>query len=180
MPEKPDRPHATHDLLDDPDAPPTAEELAEADRLRAALEGSGGRGPAGESAELARALGAAWSPRDLTGAEHQALIDRALASSVGARRRRRVIRGSFAAGAVVALAAGVLLVFSSGAIVERPSATIQRPPAASAGLAVTRSTQPLFRDPFAVSGGVTARIDRIAMARAADLRDNEFAKWGVR
>ena len=28
--------------------------------------------------------------------------------------------------------------------------------------------------------GETTRIDRIAMARAADLRDNEFARWGVR
>jgi hypothetical protein len=45
---------------------------------------------------------------------------------------------------------------------------------------VSRSTQALFPDRFAPVGGETARIDRIAVARAADLRDNEFAKWGVR
>ena len=49
-----------------------------------------------------------------------------------------------------------------------------------AAVAVSRSTQELFPERFAPTGGESARIDRIAMARAADLRDNEFAKWGVR
>ena len=49
-----------------------------------------------------------------------------------------------------------------------------------AASAVSRSTQALFPERFAATGGETARIDRIAMARATDLRDNEFAKWGVR
>jgi len=45
---------------------------------------------------------------------------------------------------------------------------------------LSRSTQALFTDPFAPTGGESARIDRIAMARGADLRDNQFAKWGAR
>jgi hypothetical protein len=61
-----------------------------------------------------------------------------------------------------------------------------------------RSTQPLFDEPFEVrrsasegqlkktaSGGATrprgsSRIDRIAMARAGEFRDNEFSRWGAR
>ena len=51
---------------------------------------------------------------------------------------------------------------------------------AAVAVAVSRSTQPLFPERFPATGGETSRIDRIAMARGADLRDNEFAKWGVR
>jgi hypothetical protein len=47
-------------------------------------------------------------------------------------------------------------------------------------LTMSRSTQDLFDQQFAPTGGETRRIDRIAMARATDLRDNEFARWGVR
>ena len=56
-------------------------------------------------------------------------------------------------------------------------------------LARARSTQPLFQsyDGFksgeastSVSVSATARIDKIAIARAGDYRDNRFAKWGVR
>jgi hypothetical protein len=43
-----------------------------------------------------------------------------------------------------------------------------------------RSTQPLFHEPFAAHGGSSARIDRIASARAADLRENMYARWDVR
>jgi hypothetical protein len=44
-----------------------------------------------------------------------------------------------------------------------------------------RSTEALF-DPaekFPVRGGESARVDKIASARAADLRANRFASWGV-
>ncbi|HEY8039810.1 MAG TPA: hypothetical protein VIF15_08465 [Polyangiaceae bacterium] len=160
------------DRIDDPDAPPTDEEIAAADKLRAALDDPGRRS---EEAELARALSAAWSPRDLAADDHRRLMETALTVREGARRRGRIIRVSFGASAVLALAAGVLLVVWNG----------KSPPdggraTASAGLAVSRSTQALFPERFAPMGGETARIDRIAMARGADLRDNEFAKWGVR
>ena len=157
------------DRFDDPDAPPTDEERAGAERLRTALEEPGLRN---EDADLARALSAAWSPRDLSGDAHRALVERALVQR-DRRRRRTVIRVSFAASAVLALAAAVLLVLRSDR--QPPETRV-----VAAAVAVSRSTQGLFPDRFPATGGETARIDRIAMARATDLRDNEFAKWGVR
>ena len=83
-----------------------------------------------------------------------------------------MVRLSFAAGAALALAAAVLLLLRS----DRERETLQ----VETTVAVSRSTQGLFPDRFAAAGGESARIDRIAMARAADLRENEFARWGVR
>jgi hypothetical protein len=158
---------------DDPDAPPTEEELAESRKLREALDDATTPSDSSEDAELARSLAAAWSPRDLTAEQHAALVEKALEWRDGLRRRRgRVVRVTFGAGAIVALAASVLLVVRGD----------RQAPEAMHGvaLAVSRSTQPLFPERFAPTGGESSRIDRIAMARAADLRDNEFAKWGVR
>jgi hypothetical protein len=170
MSDRYDRSHDSRALPLEPDAPPTEREIAEADELRRALEDPR---RANEDAELARALAASWSPRDLSPQQHGVLVEQALVRLDGAgRRRARVVRLSFAASAVVALAAGVLLVFGAGRGPERA-----RP---NPALAVSRSTQPLFIERFAATGGETSRIDRIAMARAADLRDNDFAKWGVR
>lgn len=152
------------DMVDDPDAPVSEEERAEAERLRAALEDPS---VPHADAELARALAASHNPRDLTPQHHRELVARALP-----RRRAVVIRVAFGASAVLAAAAVALLVLGGGPGGGSPS----QPPS----LAVSRSTQPLFPDPFARTGGETTRIDRIALARAADLRDNEFAKWGVR
>jgi hypothetical protein len=158
------------DPSDDPDAPASAEEQEQAGELRAALDD-----PSRTSApaELARALSAAWDPRDLPARKHRELVDQALARSTPARRKARVIRVSFGAGAMLALAASVALVLWSG---RHGPASIASSPA----LAVSRSTQELFDEQFALTGGETRRIDRIAMARATDLRDNEFARWGVR
>ncbi len=155
---------------DDPDAPVTGQERAAADDLRSALVDP--RRP-NDDAELARALSSAWSPRDLPAEQHRALVERALVRHHQARRSGRVIRVSFGVGTIVALAAGVLLVVRSARL-DEPHVRVE------ASLVVSRSTQSLFPDRFAPSGGETARIDRIAMARAADLRDNEFARWGVR
>jgi hypothetical protein len=172
MPEKPDR----RPIAIEPDAPPTEDERAEAERLRAALDDPT---TPNEDAALARALAAAWAPRDLSAVEHRALLDRAVATVRGRRHRTRWLRVSLASAAVVSLAAGFVLSFSSGGVGRRIAGE-EAPPTASVTLAVSRSTQPLFPERFGPTGGATARIDRIAMARAADLRDNEFAKWGVR
>jgi hypothetical protein len=155
---------------DDPDAPASEQERAAADELREALGDP--RRPS-DDADLARALSSAWSPRDLPAGEHRALVERALERHRQVRRSGRVIRVSFGVGAIVALAAGVLLVLRTSRL-DEPRVRVE------AGLVASRSTQALFPDRFAPAGGETARIDRIAMARAADLRDNEFAKWGVR
>jgi hypothetical protein len=159
-----------HPLTMDPDAPATDEELAESAKLRDALEDAS---CPNDDAALARAVSSAWSPRDLPADAHRKLVEQALVRHDARRRRNRVVRVSFGASAVLALAAAILLYVRSD---RPPPDTVH----VVATMAVSRSTQALFPDRFAPSGGESARIDRIAMARAADLRDNEFAKWGVR
>jgi hypothetical protein len=153
--------------IDDPDAPPSEEELAASARLREALEDPS---KANADADLARALALAHSPRDIDGAEHRAIVERGVAQgSRRARSQRRgvVVRVAFGVSAGLAIAASALLFFG----VRGPERV---------ELAVTRSTQPLFPDAFPKVGGESERIDRIAMARSADLRENRFARWGVR
>jgi len=66
---------------------------------------------------------------------------------------------------------------SSASVASAPSEPVFR----------VRSTQPLFEEPFQASAATgarashgSARIDRIAMARASDFRENEFSRWGAR
>jgi hypothetical protein len=83
--------------------------------------------------------------------------------------RARVVRIAFGfVSGGLALAASIVLVVTSAPVhgTEAP-------------LAKARSTQPLFSEPFK-PGETSARIDRIASARASDFRDNRFTKWGVR
>lgn len=150
--------------LDDPDAPASEEELRAAEALRAALEEPT---TSHEDADLARALALSHAPRELPADDHRAILERAL-DARDAKPRGRVIRVVFGAAAALSMAAAFVLVMRS-----RPVET----PAASAIAA--RSTQPLFHEPFEPIGGTSARVDRIAMARASDLRDNRFARWGV-
>lgn len=163
------------DLLESPphpDAPPSEEELTASARLRDALEDPSpvlGRSP---DADLARALALAHAPRDIDPNEHRAIVERAIVE--GTRRRRKqqrgvVIRVTFGVSAIVAVAASILLFLD-----------MRVPTPAALELAVTRSTQSLFPERFPQVGGESARIDRIAMARSADLRENRFARWGVR
>jgi hypothetical protein len=162
---------------DDPDAPPTEEERARAEALRSALEDKPG---SNDEADLARALRAAWSPSELSAARHQGILEEALARSVGAGRplrsprRARVLRVVFGAGTIVALAAGVAGVVRTESSPQGSSYEI------ATAVATSRSTQPLFAEAFARHGGESSRIDRIALARQSDLRDNEFARWGAR
>ena len=174
-----DKTRSTMDVVEDPDAPISEEEKQAAEELRLALED-----PArdNEGAELLRAASLAHAPRPIDPTEHAALVQRALAprSATVVRlqmRRRAVVAWSGAVAGAIALAAGVLLFIQT----QAPSAP---PAAATASLRVplvqVRSTQPLFSEPFARTGGTSARIDRIAIARESDLRDNEFARWGVK
>lgn len=142
------------ELVDDLPAP---EELELAAKLRDELDAD----------PLVAALHAAWSPKELAPAEHRAIVERALPAAAP-RQGGRVIRVTFGvvAGAV-ALAASVFVWMNA------PSSSAEVP------LARARSTQPLFGEPFK-SGDASARIDKIALARASDYRDNRFAKWGVR
>jgi hypothetical protein len=156
-------------LVDDPDAPPSEEERAAAESLRATLDAGDGGDP------VVEALRAAHAPRPIDAAEHGAIIARVVtgaprrahASTADAPRSAKILRFSLGgAGVAIAIAAGVLLFLQSKDEHEHP-------------LARARTTQPLFSEPFK-AGEASARIDRIAVARAADFRDNRFAKWGVR
>jgi hypothetical protein len=151
------------------DEVPSGAELELAESLRAALEGT-------DKPSVVSALQAAWRPRALAESEHRAIVDRALAPShdhgkvVPFRRRASVLRlVSVSVTGAVAIAASVL-VWVTGAS-ERGAAV--------APLARARSTQSLFDEPFK-EGETSARIDKIALARSTDFRDNRFTRWGVR
>lgn len=147
------------------DAPPSEEELAESARLRDALDGKAET----EDAELLRAVSLAHAPRTLEPAENERLVHRAIATA-RPTRRGTVVRIAFGFSTVAALAASVIVYLSS-------QGTVARQPAQ---LVAVRSTQTLFDKPFESRSSASARIDRIAMAREGDLRENRFAKWGVR
>jgi hypothetical protein len=160
----------------DPDAPASDEELRAAAELRDALAD-----PSRESDEaaLARALVLAHSPKPISDEQNRALIERALSRSASVvttlaparARRTRVIWFSAATTALAIAAAAMVFQAPSEAPVARalPHEALH-----------ARSTQPLFHEPFAAHGGASARIDRIASARALDLRENRFARWDVR
>lgn len=166
------------EMLDD--LPMSDEEVLLAAELRDELES--GR----ETSDvLVTALKAAWSPRELAEAEHDAILSRVGVRApvkrnegnvveLRQRKQTRTIRVvTVTATAVLALAASVFLFInmSKEQKSEAPMAMVK-----------VRSTQPLFDEPFKAgeAGTASARIDKIAMARASDYRDNRFAKWGVR
>lgn len=121
---------------------------------------------------LEEALRSAVAPTPLPMTEHDAIVARAFESAArrDAAPRGRVIRVAFGVSAVLAVAAAVLL------WIRRPDTP---EPRTASALINVRSTQPLFDEPFR-SGEASARIDRIAMARSSDLRENRFSRWGLR
>lgn len=152
--------------LEDPLAEPTEEELVESERLRQALEGQGSH----PNADLARALALAAAPAPLPHPTADAIAQRALAAKAEKSNLVYVVFGS--AAAALALAASILLFVSGG---HSPQSVAR----AARDLAQSRSTAPLFHEKFDAAD-TTARIDRIALARARDLRSNRYALWGVR
>ena len=151
--------------LEDPFAEPSEEEIAESERLRQALDGEGEH----PDADLARALSLAHTPRELDKEHGGHLARQALT------RRSNVIYVVFGAAAtLVAAAAAVLLFLFPAAKSAAPTAMqpVEK-------LAVSRSTVSMFDKKFDTAD-TTARIDRIASARARDLRRNQYAMWGVR
>ncbi len=137
-------------------------------------------GPIGEDeveaalpdAALEEALRAAVAPAPLPMTEHDAIVARVFESAAlrDTAPRGRVIRVAFGVSAVLAVAAAVLL------WIRRPDTP---EPRGASALINVRSTQPLFDEPFR-TGEASARIDRIAMARSSDLRENRFSRWGLR
>jgi hypothetical protein len=213
--------------IDDPDAPPSEEELREASRLRDALAGGAsdaGRG-APEAATLADALRHAYRPVALAPEQNTRLVENALRlgephanKPLATARRARLFVVSFGASAVLAAAAAWMFVVvpgrspsepASAAAPAAPAARVaeakgdaeekvavaealqaepqtrdardaRRVPDGAPTIVAVRSTQTLFDAPFPRRGGESARIDRIARARGSDLRENRFARWGVR
>jgi hypothetical protein len=184
------------------DAAPTTEvEQRAADRLRDALElGSMRRGsssveaapgqgaqrgshPRGELAELAGALRAAWRPAPLPELLDRALIERALQRPI-ARRSRRIAPVTMAAlSTLAAVAAAAALFVGDAREASQRSAAVHAPESAPPSSRIrARSTAALFdpATPFPRERGQTERIDRITAARAAELRANRYAAWGVR
>ncbi len=161
------------------DAAATDLERAAGERLRAELAGEA----AGTAeTELLRALKAATRPVDLAAAEHEALIEAALRAPprAGSRSPRRIAPVTMVALAgVAALAAGVALFVGR---VDHDPAALRDAQSYGAALVPARSADDLFDAtvPFPRRGGESARIDRIASARAADLRNNRFAAWRVK
>jgi hypothetical protein len=148
----------------DPFAPPSDDELRESERLRQALDAGDESHP---DVGLLRALRAAEAPESLSPEADGALRGR------HARRTRgsgaNVIFVSFGAAALAA-AAAFALVIGGG---------LQKETAPSAGrLVPSRSTTELFERQFE-QGETTERIDRIASARAHDLRENRYRRWGA-
>jgi hypothetical protein len=158
--------------LGEADASTNAEREA-AENLRAELDGEA---PVREAAVLVQ-LRVAASPPALSPETNERLIQ---AAFFRARRKggavRRIAPITMAAvTGIAALAAGFALFFGQASM-NAPASS------AAAALIRTRSTQELFdaATPFPRSGEESARVDRIAAARASDLRANRFAAWGVR
>lgn len=159
------------------DAPASIEEREAAARLREAIEHPRGDGRDEPEVELMDALVAAHRPRGIDPLRNELLITRALKRSSERTATRRVLPFVTAAAlGVAAMAAAVAMYFAP---------TTNTPVASNVSAPVlqrSRSTADLFdaATPFPRAGGESARVDRIANARAADLRDNRFALWGVR
>jgi hypothetical protein len=160
--------------IQDPLAPPSSEELVESERLRRALDGDGTHPDMNLIGSLARAHG-------IAGADNvDAAVDNATRGALSRRAGQRhgnLIYVSF--GVVVAAAAAVVLLVPG---LEHPASERQErstsPSPATAKLEASRSSEALFSERFE-RGRTSERIDRIASARARELRQNRFRSWGV-
>jgi hypothetical protein len=147
------------------------DDLREAAGLREALAGRGHHPLAPWAGALRAAAGQHGSIDDL---RHERILRRALD---GASRPSVVIA------TIVAMAAAVALFLGAWGErgLEAPDAPVAKR-GSETELVVARSTQSLFDPtvPFGARGGESDRMERIVEARAADLRANRFAAWGVR
>ncbi|HEY3495594.1 MAG TPA: hypothetical protein VGK73_12945 [Polyangiaceae bacterium] len=157
--------------LEDPFAPASAEEIRESERLRRALdEGDDTH----EGAALARALRAALQPEELRAPAEAHARAGVAASASKASGRGNVVYASFGALALAAAAAFALLLTREPEPEASKTAASPRP-----ALLQSRTTGPLFQEPFE-AGQTSARVDRIALARSRELRENQYALWGLR
>lgn len=140
--------------------------------------------PLAELVELSLTVHAATGRATIDEVTNERLLQRALGTEGAVRPQPR--RNAMLA-TVAAVAAAVALFWGTLSLVEETTAPVARPadepraPAPPVELIPSRSTQALFdpAKPFPRRGGESARVDRIAHARAAELRANRFAMWGV-
>jgi len=156
----------------DPDAPPTEEELREAAAFAARLEPSSDAGEPSDLEALAQGIGLLHPSRAPSRADIEVASGRAVKHAVDrfAPQGARILtfpRAVAATSAMVAIAAGALFVLGSPMGYKSAVAPL--------ALIESRSTQPLFTQPFSQQPA-SARIDRIATARMGDLRENHF-RW---
>ena len=155
--------------LDDPDAPPSAEELAESERLRQELEDPGSTH---KDVLLAREVRLVVAPKPLEAATHRRILDRVVGNPAAAQRRTTL----WIVGGAMAAAAGVLFVMTN----VREGAPAPDATEVGASLVPAHSTDELFTAPFPKEQLTSQRMDIIAEARSRDLRANRYAKWGVK
>ena len=157
--------------------------------------------------ELALAMRAARDAAHLSAARNQEIIDGALSRGAvhGAQRggagatdlvaprrteaervrapwrtapRKRYARIAVTASFIAMAAAVAFVVRRSTERASSLSAEVaQRSPSV---LAMSRSTLDLFPRGLPLPGTTSDRVERIAYARAADFRHNQFARWGAR
>jgi N-acyl-D-aspartate/D-glutamate deacylase len=159
---------------DDPDSPPTEAELEAAASLRRALERASPGRTGDADAELAEAIRAAAAPKPLAEKRLRAIVDESLSK----RTRGKVIYFAFGGAASLAAMAAAIAIVVKGP--PNPEATSVALSATGTSMALSRSTASLFPDGIPKAGGTSDRVDRIAYARARDLRENQFVRWGVR
>lgn len=149
---------------DDPDAPPSAEELADSARLREELSDPGSKHP---DVLLMRAMRNAVEPKAIEAATHARILDR----TVPKPRRSPtfyVLLGGLAA------AAGVVL-YLQGQNATRVNTPTASTVAARDLVKPHHSTEVLPKE-----GAGSIRVDTIVASRARDLRKNRYTKWGVK
>lgn len=162
--------------LDDPLRAASADELAESERFRRALEGNADH----PDLALARALAAAHRPGTSSSAEFEDANARALDGALGRAtkpRPKNVVYVVFGVATSLAAAAAILLVLAFPSSKESPPGPQAIAPAPPP-LVQSRSSEPLFHTWFDRTH-TTSRVDRIATLRARELRDNRFRQWGV-
>jgi len=171
-----------------PEDPPTEEELREAAAFAEHLEAPEARGKvtfAAQDDELValanqiRALSPAVAPpRDATDAAVGRAVARAVASKhESADARPRATSGAsviaFPRGRTVATIGSLVALAASAFFIGRAQTASETASSSVPVLVQSRSTQPLFAEPFSHTPA-SSRIDRIARARANDLRENGF------
>ncbi|HEX9294483.1 MAG TPA: hypothetical protein VF881_01575 [Polyangiaceae bacterium] len=156
----------------DPDAAPTPEELESAEWLRRALDRAESDVAANRDWELLQSIRSAVAPVPLSDERHRRILD----ASLSPKRTGKVIYLAVGGMASLAAMAAALALVIGQPRQQSPAAVAQ----ARRALAVSRSAADLFPEGIPPTGGTTERVDRIADARAQDLRENRFARWGIR